>query len=105
LPSRKQLELLLQSDPGDVFLQYAVAKACVSEGDLEAGLAKFQAVIDRHPDYVPAYFQKGQALAQHGCAAEARTVVLEGIKAARRVGDRHSEGEMTEFLEALGSDL
>jgi thioredoxin-like negative regulator of GroEL len=95
------LEQLLESDPDDVFLQYALAKARISEGDIEAGLAQFQAVIDRHPEYVPAYFQKGQALAEQGRAEEARDVLVQGIQIARQVGDGHAEREMTEFLEAL----
>ena len=88
-----------------MFLQYAVAKACVSEGDVETGLNRFQAVIDRHPDYVPAYFQKGQALAERGRVAEARDILQQGLVAARKTGDRHAESEMTEFLEALGTEL
>ena len=104
MPTRKQLEQLLESDPDDVFLQYALAKACVSEGDIETGLSQFQAVIDRNPRYVPAYFQKGQALAEQGRTVEARSVLTRGIEAARQAGDRHAESEMTEFLEALGSE-
>jgi predicted Zn-dependent protease len=105
LPNRKQLEQLLESEPDDVFLQYAVAKACVSEGDVEAGLSRFQSVIDGHPEYVPAYFQKGQALAERGRVVEARDILKLGIEAARKSGDRHAESEMTEFLEALCTDL
>jgi tetratricopeptide (TPR) repeat protein len=104
LPSRKQLEQLLESDPDDVFLQYALAMACVSEGDVETGLLKFQAVIDSHPAYVPAYFQKGQALAEQSRADEARNVLKQGIAAAVQCGDRHAESEMREFLEMLGTD-
>ncbi len=105
MPNRKQLEQLLESEPDDVFLQYAVAKACVSEGDVETGLSRFQSVIDGHPEYVPAYFQKGQALAERGRVVEARDILRLGIEAARKSGDRHAESEMTEFLEALGTDL
>ena len=104
MPSRKQLEQLLESDPDDVFLQYALAMACVSEGDVETGLLKFQSVIDGHPEYVPAYFQKGQALAERGRADEARNVLKKGIDAAAQCGDRHAESEMREFLEVLGTD-
>jgi predicted Zn-dependent protease len=104
LPNRRKLQELLQSDPDDVFLQYALAAACVSEGDVEAGLAQFQAVIDRHPDYVPAYFQKGQALAGQERHAEARDILQRGIQVAHRVGDRHAESEMTAFLDTLGGD-
>ncbi|HUE17715.1 MAG TPA: tetratricopeptide repeat protein [Planctomycetaceae bacterium] len=105
MPTRKQLEQLLESDPDDVFLQYAIAKACISEGDIEAGLSQFQAVIDRNPGYVPAYFQKGQALAEQGRADEARSILKRGIEAARQAGDRHAEAEMTELLEAFGDDF
>jgi thioredoxin-like negative regulator of GroEL len=101
LPTRQQLEQLLQSDPDDVFLQYALAKAQILEGDVEEGLAQFQAVIDRYPDYVPAYFQRGQTLAERGRTEEARDVLANGIQVARKVGDGHAEREMTEFLEAL----
>jgi len=101
LPTARQLEQLLESDPDDVFLQYALAKARISEGNVEAGLAQFQAVIDRHPDYVPAYFQKGLALADRGRTDEARAVLIGGINVARKVGDSHAEREMTEFLESL----
>jgi thioredoxin-like negative regulator of GroEL len=82
-------------------LQYALAKARISEGDAEGGFAQFQAVIDRHPDYVPAYFQKGQALAERGRVEEARAVLVTGIQIARKVGDGHAEREMTEFLDSL----
>ncbi len=101
MPTRKQLEQLLESEPDDVFLQYALAKACISEGDVDGGLAQFQAVIDRHPEYVPAYFQKGQSLAEQGRTEEARSILVSGIQVARKVGDSHAEREMTEFLEAL----
>lgn len=104
LPSRRQLEQLLESEPDDVFLRYALAKACISEGDIESGLTRFRDVIDRQPDYVPAYFQAGQALADHGRLDEAREIVARGIEIARRVGDRHAESEMTEFLDSLGAN-
>jgi thioredoxin-like negative regulator of GroEL len=104
LPTLRQLEELLASDPDDVFLQYAVAIALISERQIEAGLVQFQTVIDRNPTYVPAYFQKGQALAEQSRVPEARAVLTQGIAVARQVGDRHAEAEMTEFLEAIGSD-
>lgn len=101
MPTRKQLEDLLQTDPDDVFLHYAVAKACISEGDLAAGLERFDEVLRRDPDYVPAYFQKGQALAEDDQADAARAVIEQGIAVARRVDDQHALQEMTGFLEML----
>jgi len=101
MPSREQLEQLLEVDPTDVFLLYAVAMACASEGDTDQAILKLAELVQEHPDYVPAWFQRGQLLAGVNRNAEAREVILEGVGVARRVGDAHAEGEMTEFLESL----
>lgn len=92
---------MLKSDPDDVFLHYALAMACVSEGDTAAGLERLQAVIDRDPQYVAAWFQRGKLLADQGETDAARDTLRRGIHAARTVGDRHAEAEMTGFLEML----
>ena len=92
---------MLESDPDDVFLQYAVAMACRSEGDAPEALNRFGQVIEGHPDYVPAYFQKGQLLAETGETEAARQILTDGIAAAVKTGDSHAEGEMTEFLDSL----
>ena len=98
---RTQLEKMLKADPDDVFLQYALAMQCVAEGDTSAGLERLQQVIDRDPDYVAAYFQQGQLLAQQGDIDAAKPVITRGIQVARKVGDNHAEAEMTGFLETL----
>ena len=101
MPRRAQIEEMLKADPGDPFLKYALAKELVSEGDVAGGLAAFDHVIAEHPDYVAAYFQKGQTLATEGEEEEARDVLARGIEVARRVGDGHAAGEMTAFLDTL----
>ncbi len=102
MPTSKQLVELLKSDPGDVFLQYALAKTLASEGDAEAALVQYQCVIDQHPDYVAAYFQQGQTFAEKGRFDEARIVLARGIQVARETGDSHAEREMIEFVDSLG---
>lgn len=101
MPRRDQIEELLKADPGDPFLKYALAKELASEGDVPAALAAFDRVIAEHPDYVAAYFQKGQTLAADGEADAARDVLTRGIAVASRVGDAHAAGEMTAFLDTL----
>jgi tetratricopeptide (TPR) repeat protein len=101
MPRREQIEELLKADPDDPFLKYALAKELASEGNLTAALAAFDRVIAEHPDYVAAYFQKGQTLAGEGDADAAREVLTRGIAVARRVGDAHAAGEMAAFLDTL----
>ena len=101
MPSREQLEQLLADDPTDVFLVYAVAMAWASEGDADQAIERLGKLLEEQPDYVPAWFQRGQLLAGADRVQEAREVLVEGIGVARRVGDAHAEGEMIEFLESL----
>ena len=101
MPSREQLEQLLAADPTDVFLAYAVAMAFASEGNPGEAIDRLAALVEEHADYVPAWFQRGQLLAGEGREQQARDVLIEGVAVARRVGDSHAEGEMTEFLESL----
>ena len=101
MPSREQLEQLLADDPTDVFLVYAVAMAWASEGDADQAIERLGKLLEEQPDYVPAWFQRGQLLAGADRVQEAREVLVEGIGVARRVGDAHAEGEMAEFLESL----
>lgn len=101
MPSRMQLEELLEAEPDDTFLLYAHAKACVSEGDIEAGLKQFDEVLKRDEKHVATYFQKGQVLAEQGRAKEARAIVTQGITVAQQVGDSHAEEEMRGFLDTV----
>ena len=101
MPRREQLEEMLETDPDDVFLLYAVAMAYSSEGDDETCLQRLEQLISANPDYVAAYFQSGQLLAKNGRIEEARPMIERGIQTARQVGDQHAESEMTGFLETL----
>lgn len=96
-----KLEEMLQQDPNDPFLNYAIAKELLSCGETESGLARLEEVIDAHPDYVPAYFQRGQSLYEDGETDQAREVIQAGIEVAARTGDQHAEMEMRGFLELL----
>lgn len=98
---RQQIEAMLQDDPDDTFLNYALAKELVSEGDSDAAIAAFDRVLSGNADYVPAYFQKAQTLAGEGETAAARDVLAQGIEVAQRVGDTHAAGEMTAYLDTL----
>ncbi|GAB4152479.1 MAG: hypothetical protein Tsb009_28440 [Planctomycetaceae bacterium] len=99
---RDQLEQLLKDAPNDVFLNYALAKQHISEGETEKGLEQFDQTLKIDPSYVPAYFQKGQVLAEQGDIQAAKNVLTKGMEVAEKTGDQHALGEMREFLQMLG---
>src|SRR3954463_10836272 len=95
---REKIEAMLADDPGDTFLRYSLAMELDKEGSHEASLARFAELNRDDPPYVPAFFMAGQQLVRVGRVDEARTVLREGIAAARVQDDLHAAGEMTELL-------
>jgi hypothetical protein len=98
---REKIEAMLVDDPGDTFLRYSLAMELDKEGDHDASLARFAELTRDDPPYVPAFFMAGQQLVRIGRVDEAREILGNGIEAARRQGDAHALGEMSEFLASL----
>lgn len=97
---RQKLEEMLVAEPDDLFLNYALALETAKE-DLELGLQQLAHMNLRFPEHVPAYFRRGQILAETGQIDGAREVLSAGIQTANRVGDLHAAAEMTELLQSL----
>ena len=72
-----------------------------SEGNLAVAEERFETLLSSSPDYVPAYFRLGELFAEQDRQEEARDVLTRGIDTARRTGDLHAAGEMTEFLAGI----
>jgi tetratricopeptide (TPR) repeat protein len=98
---REKIEAMLADDPGDTFLRYSLAMELDKEGDNAASLAKFAELTRDSPPYVPAFFMAGQELARLNRIEEARSILRDGIEAARAQGNAHAAGEMSEFLASL----
>jgi predicted Zn-dependent protease len=103
-PSRRErIEAMLAGDPRDSFLRYSLAMELAKEGDHERSQEQYRALMADDPPYVPAFFMSAQQLAQLGRTDEARAALRDGIEHARRQGNSHAAGEMSEFLASLGS--
>ena len=100
---RQRIEAMLADDQHDAFLRYSLAMELDKEGEHDRSLELLRGLAAGEPPYVPAYFMSGQQLARLDRVEEARAVLREGIEQARRSGDAHAAGEMSEFLASLGS--
>ena len=98
---REKIEAMLADDPGDTFLRYSLAMELDKEGNHDASLTRFAELSQDDPPYVPAFFMAGQQLVRLGRIDEARTILRDGIAAARVQDNLHAAGEMTEFLASL----
>ena len=92
---------MLADEPGDTFLRYSLAMELDKEGNHDGSLARFAELTRDNPPYVPAFFMAGQQLVRLARIDEARTILRDGIVAARTQDDLHAAGEMTEFLASL----
>jgi thioredoxin-like negative regulator of GroEL len=100
---RQKIEALLRDDPDDVFLRYSLALEMEAAGEWEAGLEILEALARGVPPYVPAFQMAAQHLVARERIEEARSTLREGIEEARRQGNAHAAGEMSELLMSLGS--
>jgi tetratricopeptide (TPR) repeat protein len=94
---------IVTANPADSFARYGLAMEYSKAGQVEQALAEFKTLIERNPDYTPAYFMAAQALANASRVDEAKRWLVDGISSARRTGNNHAQSEMTTMLEELGS--
>lgn len=99
---RERIEQMLAAEPQDVFLRYSLAMELEKEGRHEESLSLHRGLFADRPPYVAAFFMAAQQLAKLNRVDEARTILREGIEAARAQGNSHAAGEMSEFLTGLG---
>jgi thioredoxin-like negative regulator of GroEL len=98
---RQMLEEFVVKKPDDAFSRYGLAMECMNSGDSSAAESQFRALLERNPDYVPAYLMYAQMLARESRTKDAKQVLSSGIAAATKKGDQHASSE----LEALLSEL
>jgi hypothetical protein len=95
------LSEILSRNPADAFARYGLAMAYASEGREREALAEFDLIIERTPDYVPAYQMSAQQLLKAGRTDDARTRLEAGLDAAARTNNSHAASEMQAMLDDL----
>ena len=103
-PSRReQVEGMLENDPNDPMLRYMLAMELEKEGEHERSQECFRGLMQMSPPHVPSFLMAAQYVAAQDQIEEARAILRDGIEEARRQGETHAAGEMSELLTRLGS--
>jgi thioredoxin-like negative regulator of GroEL len=103
LSRREQIEAMLADEPADVFLRYSLALELAKENEQQRSLELLRGLMTGQTPYVPAFLMAAQQLAEMGRLNEATAALGDGIEQARRQGNPHAAGEMSELLAALGA--
>ncbi|MBZ5616002.1 MAG: tetratricopeptide repeat protein [Acidobacteriia bacterium] len=97
------LSEILTENPEDAFARYGLAMEYSRAGQIEQALQEYKTLIEKNPDYTPAYFMAAQTLAAASRVDEAKRWLVDGISSASRTGNTHAQSEMTAMLEELGN--
>ena len=92
---------ILAGNPEDAFARYGLAQEYSNAGQIDEALQEFKTLLEKNPDYTPAYFMAAQTLAKADRSDEAKRMLVDGISSARRTGNTHAQSEMTATLEEL----
>jgi len=99
-----RLDILLQSlepNPGDEFTRYLVALELVKLNQMAEAFMHFEILAQKHPEYLPTYYQYAVALQKEGRIDSAREIFQMGIKVAEKAGDGHTKSELLQALDEI----
>lgn len=97
----QQLHEMLESQPSDPFLLYAIAMEYKKIGDGPSAITNLDRVIVIDPGYCYAYYQKGQILEDLGHVNQAAAAYKAGVQAATKKPDPHALAELKTALAGL----
>lgn len=97
--SRKDMVLqMLEKEPNDLFLNYALAQEYIGVDDYVNAESQLHNTLNIDLNYLPCYYQLGQVYEKLGHTNKAIEFYKKGIKIANAQGNRKALGELNEAL-------
>jgi Tfp pilus assembly protein PilF len=89
-----EIKNLLADDPDDSFLNYVLGLEYIKAGETELALERFEILLNKHPDYLPVYYQAAHLYAENNDKENAEIVFKNGIALANRLGNNKTYQEL-----------
>lgn len=96
-----QIHKMLDTNPDDIFLHYALAMEFNSLNRLDEAIEKLRTLRTNYPEYLPLYYQLGQLLEKQNKQGEAIEAYEQGMLVATNQKDMKTYGELRSALEEL----
>lgn len=97
----KQLEALVNSNPGNALFRYTLGLEYLKAAEYEPAAAALREALRIDANYSAAYRELGKALEKAGQAEEAAQVYQAGVEIANQQGDIQTAKEMEVFLKRI----
>ena len=91
----------LKTNPGDNFLEHALALEYIKAGNDAGARQIFETILQRDPGYTGSYYHLGKLLERTGEKKLAIDWYEKGMAAAKAAGDNHALGELRVAHEEL----
>lgn len=96
---------MVREQPDDPFPPYALALEKAAIPGLEPDAIRLlESLRERHPGYLPLYYQLGHLLAVTGDSVSARSVFEAGKALAIEQKNMHTRSELESYLDNLADD-
>ncbi len=97
----QKLQAMLERDPNDTFLLYAIALEHKKVNEYPEALQWLARVVEKDPGYCVAYHQAALTHEAAGDIDAAKKMYGQGIAAAEKKGDQHAAEEMRAALSMI----
>ena len=94
------LEELLQNDPNDPFLSYALAIEYLQLNNFNDGIEMLEALRFDNPTYIPTYYKLASVYIEQGQHDKARMVIEEGLNLTKGK-DQKTYSELQSLLDEI----
>lgn len=100
----EQLRKLLETEPYDSFLNYALALEHAKANEIQRAILLLEKIIERDKNYLGAYYQLGKYYEQEQQVPLAIQTYKQGIEISIQQNNRKTQMELSEALLQLEDD-
>ena len=97
----KRIKEMLITNPGDSFLQHALALEYIKIDEDEQAKELFENLLRHDENYVGSYYHLGKLLERQNSMEAAKEVYEKGMQKAKEAGDTHTYNELQMAFEDL----
>ncbi len=94
----KQIREMLEKEPNDDFLNYALAVELEASGNVKEAISQLQNLLNRNPDYLGAYYKLGKLFEEVKDETKAIGIYKSGLVVAQKQNNKKAAGELSEAI-------
>ena len=104
MPKIDQVQILLQTNPKDNFLRFALAKEYEKLQKNQAAREVYEEIVSDSPDYIGTYYHLGKILEKLNEPAAAFKIYTLGMAKAKELNENHARNELAGARLELGDE-